>query len=129
MTDDGMGGFTSAGREMVFDSYDLLRRAGATEIQLRYQDDEAPVLWLMYARFQPAGHPTVEHVAAGLNPVSAIVALLAEAVDGGQCVACKRPTALVELGDEALPVPVSLVCQLRHVPGQGWVKGCQAATN
>lgn len=85
---------------------DLVRRTGATEVQIRYQDDEQPVVWLAVARHKMlAGRPVRDthpdgelywSAAAGMAPYAAVMALCETLVDGGTCIHCHRPTGFTE---------------------------------
>lgn len=66
---------------------DMLRRTGANEVQIRYSDDEHPVVWIAVAQWR--GH---WEAGAGMHPSHALFALCAEVIDGGTCKHCKRPT-------------------------------------
>ena len=69
---------------------DLVRRTGAKQVQVRYQDDEEPTVWIAVALY---ADERVE-VAAGMNPVRAMLRLCETLVDGGICTHCHRPTGL-----------------------------------
>lgn len=75
--------------------YDLLGRTGAREVQLRYSDDEQPVVWFAVATFRT---PLIERweTAAGHDPVQALQRLAAEIIDGAECAHCGRPTIFNE---------------------------------
>lgn len=72
-------------------------RTGATALQLRYSDDERPVVWM--AVVEHGGHYAV---GAGLHPEKALMEVLEELVDGGTCQHCQRPTAITRDFDEQL---------------------------
>lgn len=68
----------------------LIGRTGAAHFQLRYSDDEKPVVWMAVAVYRE----DLAEVDASLDPVRAVLRLAERLVDGGQCVHCKRPTGL-----------------------------------
>jgi hypothetical protein len=73
---------------------DFLRRTGARQIQVRYSDDEMPVVWFVVASYDganPTGTKGVETDAA-LSPTAAVLRLCERLADGGQCTHCGRPT-------------------------------------
>lgn len=70
---------------------DLLRRTGMSEFQIRYSDDEKPVVWLAVGRWGRNGKDAHE-VACALNPVRAVLRLCEQIVDGGSCTHCNRLT-------------------------------------
>lgn len=92
---------------------DVVRRTGASEIQIRYQDDEQPTVWVACAKhFQVGGVPVVEgtpgaalawEAAGGMSPYRAVYRLAESLIDGGYCAHCKRGSGIAdELGDMPL---------------------------
>ncbi len=88
---------------------DVVRRCGARETQIRYQDDEEPMVWMAVAGFHrgPDGIPTEGEpnswvVGAALDPMAAVFDLCDELVDGGKCVHCGRPTGFHPSFEEML---------------------------
>ena len=79
---------------------DLLHRTGLVEFQMRFQDDEKPIVWIALGRWRPEpayGRPKGHwETASALHPVEALLRLCAQSIDGGQCVHCHRPTGFVE---------------------------------
>lgn len=105
-------------------SISMIGRLGAADWQLRYQDDEQPVVWMALASFERDGG-VVHEVAAALNPERAAFRLLELLVDGGQCQHCQRPTGVTDdfagemLADE-------LVCWYRFDPElKTFRRGCE----
>lgn len=82
---------------------DMIRRTGARTFQCRYQDDEPPTVWVAIAEHVhgPDGIPVPapQHgkqtwsVAAGLHPVTAVLRLCEQLIDGGICAHCNKGTA------------------------------------
>lgn len=84
---------------------DMLRRCGAREVQVRFQDDEQPVVWNVVGRFVLTTQGAVEawEVGAGFSPWGAAEALLERVIDGGRCVHCGKPAGFTtEWGDQPL---------------------------
>jgi hypothetical protein len=86
---------------------DLARRVGARTFQLRYSDDEEPVVWMAVAGFsQRNGRPVASGkvnahvVGAALEPVGAVLSLLDELIDGAECQHCHRPAGVAHDLDE-----------------------------
>lgn len=76
---------------------DLLRRTGAKQFQVRYSDDEEPVVWIAASSWQGKNPLTGKdrerwEVAGGLDPTVAIMRLCEQVIDGGQCQHCGKPT-------------------------------------
>lgn len=67
---------------------EFIRRTGATAVQVRFSDDEQPVVWFVVAEYQ-AG---VYEVAASTNPVRAALRLCERLADGSQCAYCGKMT-------------------------------------
>jgi hypothetical protein len=92
--------------ERFVPAVDMVRRTGAAAFSMRYQDDEAPVVWMAIAEYHwldnlpvTADTPGAEHrweVAAALVPIEAVFRLLAQLIDGGTCAHCTKPTAFME---------------------------------
>lgn len=75
---------------------DLLHRTGIKTFQIRFSDDEKPIVWMAIAEWNGEKY----EAAASLHPTIAIFRLLAQVLDGGQCTHCKRPTGFSEDTDE-----------------------------
>lgn len=67
---------------------DLLRRTGAQFTQIRYHDDQEPIVWFVVASYSD-GRSEVD---AAFDPERAILRLCERVIDGGVCVHCERPT-------------------------------------
>jgi hypothetical protein len=86
---------------------DLIRRAGAREIQLRYDDVQAPIVWVATAGFsiidgKPSarGKINAHQAGGGLDPLLAIFALCRACLDRqGKCTRCGRSTMFDETFD------------------------------
>jgi ribosomal protein S12 methylthiotransferase accessory factor YcaO len=86
---------------------DLARRMGMREFQLRYSDDEQPVIWMAVASFSArngrpvsTGKINAHSVGAALDPAEAVMRLLDELGDGATCTHCQRPTGVAHDLDE-----------------------------
>lgn len=83
---------------------DLVRRNGAREVQLRYDDEQHPTVWVAVAGFsiadgKPVGRGRINaHQAAGaLGPLEAVFALCRACLDRrGVCAHCGRNTMFDE---------------------------------
>lgn len=67
----------------------MIGRTGAGEFQIRYCDEEQPVVWMAMA-YWPT-HKTWE-VAAAMHPERAVFRLCEQIIDGGTCTHCGKPT-------------------------------------
>lgn len=92
---------------------DMARRTGSIEFQLRYSDDAEPTVWVAVATHNigvnglpapPAEPGEITHTAAGgLTPLSAVLRLCDQLIDGGQCAHCGKPSAFDHGTASALP--------------------------
>lgn len=89
----------------LFAAVDMLGRTGADSVQFRFSDDEQPTVWIVVGLWGDRAE-----AAAGMGPVTAILRLCEEIVDGGSCTHCGRIAAfeadLVETG----PLMDGLLC-------------------
>jgi hypothetical protein len=103
---------------------DLIGRTGATSWQLRYSDDEEPVVWMAVASYDRHGAVHYE-AAAALAPAAAVFRLCAQLMDGGQCTHCRRPSGFSEDLDD-LPAG-DLVCWYQWDPERAtFRRGCES---
>lgn len=66
---------------------DLIGRTGAQQFQVRYCEEEAPVVWMALARWHG-----VWEVGSAMGPLEAIFRLCDQVIDGGTCTHCHKPT-------------------------------------
>ena len=66
---------------------DLLRRTGSAEFQIRYCDEEKPVVWVAAARWGKRWE-----TGAAMDPVLAVFRLCNQVIEGGTCTHCHHPT-------------------------------------
>jgi hypothetical protein len=106
---------------MLVAAVKLIGRTGATGWQLRYSDDEQPVIWAAVAEYQGR-----YEVAAALDPLRATLRLCERLIDGGQCTHCKRPTGFSQDVDE---MPANqLACWYQWDPELAtFRRGCEGA--
>lgn len=112
---------------------DLLRRTGMREFQIRYSDDEQPVVWMAVASYSgrdgrpvASGKINAHKVGAALNPVAAIFALCDQVIDGSMCAHCGRPAGFVK--DLEATILDAYVCWYQWDPETAkFMRGCEAA--
>lgn len=107
-----------SGDDRMTAAVDLIGRTGAAEFQLRYSDDEQPVIWMAAARWKDRWE-----AAGAMSPQRAVFRLAETAIDGGTCQHCGRPSGFEPSGD---PMPLdNLVCWYQYDPGaRKFAKGC-----
>jgi len=99
----------------------LIGRTGADEFQIRYSDDDEPVVWMAVATYKEKG----SEVAAGLNPLTAVLRLAETLVDGGTCTHCKRPSGLDPNSFEKMPAD-DIICWYQFDPElKTFRRGCE----
>lgn len=69
---------------------ELLKKGGAEEVQIRYSDDEKPVVWMCVVRMRNGVH----EAAGGMTPLVAMTRLCEETFDGGLCAHCGKPCGI-----------------------------------
>ena len=106
---------------------DLLRRTGAQWVQIRYSDDEQPVIWMVAASWDHA-LARGEDAGAGMSPLQASMRLLDQIVDGGQCRHCERPTGVTDDWRGEMPL-AEHVCWYRYDPEtESFRRSCEGET-
>ena len=98
----------------------FIGRTGAASVQIRYCEEEQPVLWMTVATYRGGRH----EVDAALDPVRSTLRLCERLADGGQCRHCKRPSGFDPDSLDSLPLD-KLVCWYQFDPGtRKFVRGC-----
>lgn len=72
---------------------EFIRRTGAQQIQIRYSDDEEPIIWFivaLYPKNGPAGFNAVETDSSASSPLRAVLRLCERLCDGGRCAHCHK---------------------------------------
>jgi hypothetical protein len=90
----------------------LIGRTGARSFQIRYSDDEDPVVWMAVGEWfmGPDGRPVGKggkqafEAAAAMNPLQAVLRLLDQVIDGGFCDHCKRPSGVTDHWESKMPL-------------------------
>lgn len=109
----------------------MIGRTGATQVQIRYSDDEQPVVWFLVAAYKSAetrvrsrsgnpakrsGLPEMVYESASANdPIEASYRLLERLMDGGFCTHCKRPTGVNRDWQDEMPAN-KLICWYVYDP-------------
>lgn len=86
----------------------LIGRTGASEFQIRYDDEQVPVIWVALAGYKSTDEslppaPGMRYECdASVDPVRAVLRLCERLIDGGECQHCHRPTIFVPDTDTSL---------------------------
>lgn len=98
---------------------ELVRRCGAGGFQIRWsgrpesggaeydEGDPVPVVWIAIADFTGASSSAQldgYETAAGMTPLTAVLRLADQLVDGAICLHCKRPTGVSHDFGDAMPL-------------------------
>src|SRR5688500_2591364 len=67
----------------------LLGRTGARAVQIRYDDDPQPTVWVVDVEYRDG-----RECAGGMTPLAAVLRLLDLLIDGGTCTHCRRPSGV-----------------------------------
>jgi hypothetical protein len=125
-------GFTPEVQDRLVACVDLIGRTGATDFQIRYSDDEQPVVWIAVAKYRRrAGRdePTLtrHETAAALRPDQAAFRLVEALVDGGQCQHCRKPTGVLDDWSQEPPLAaLGVVCWYTYDPElKTYRRGCE----
>jgi hypothetical protein len=106
---------------------EFLRRTGARQVQVRYSDDEDPVVWFVVAIFDGKNPSKAEgyEVAAGFGPLPAALRLCEKLADGSQCMHCKRPIGFEP--ELLLTMPANkMICWYQYDPElKTFRRGCE----
>jgi hypothetical protein len=112
-------------------AFDVLRRTGARDVQVRYSDDEKPVVWFVVAGYsmrdgRPRGNGKVNtyEVGAALDPTQAAFRLCAQVCDGATCANCGRMAGFSENPD-AMPGDKIICWWVWDPEVKKFVQGCQ----
>jgi hypothetical protein len=102
---------------------DLVGRTGAKSFQMRYCEEEKPVIWMAIGEWIRENKSVFE-VGASTNPLVALFRLLDEVIDGGICTYCGKPTGFEESVD---PMPLDqVVCWYQWDPERKvFRRGCE----
>ena len=95
-----VSGLTPENEAKVLAGVHLIGRTGATNVQIRFSDEETPVVWMAVAIYESGAEAD-----GGLDPVTALMRLCERLVDGGECKHCHKPTAFYE---DLIEVPTLL---------------------
>lgn len=86
----------------------FIGRTGAAGFQIRFHDDEMPIVWIALALY-PDGKA---EAAAAIHPTKAVLRLCESLGDGGTCAHCMRPAGFIPGPPDIAP----------DMPGICWVR-------
>ena len=118
---------SQSSKDKLLAAIEFIRRTGASQVQVRYSDDEQPIIWFVVAVYDgknPAKITGVE-VDASTSPIRAALRLCERLADGGECQHCGRPTGLEP--DLLLTMPFNdKICWYQYDPElKKFRRGCE----
>lgn len=125
--------------ELMLAIMKLLERSGMKEFQIRYDEEQKPVVWVAVALFKrPAlrlpgkglaeeKSNTGSQCGCGFTPIGAVRDLAENAVTGGTCTHCGRMIE-VNFGDDEPAFPPTMVCYRKYDPeAKEFKRSCDSA--
>ena len=106
---------------------DFIQRTGATQVQVRYSDDEKPDLWMVVALYNKKNPLGIEgfEVDASSTPLRAALRLCERLADGGLCTHCNRRIGLEPDSISTMPMN-KLICWYQYDPElKTFRRGCE----
>jgi hypothetical protein len=83
-------------------------RTGATSFQIRYDDEQDPVIWVCVAEYR-VRDAVAYKTGSGITPGAAAVALASDIADGGTCAHCGKPSGATD--DWSVEMPLAdVIC-------------------
>jgi hypothetical protein len=108
-------------KEKLLAAIDMIRRTGAQQVQVRYSDDEEPIVWFVVAGYDFG----IFEVDASANPVRAALRLCERLVDGSQCTHCGRPAGFEPDSIKTMPLNTAF-CWYQYDPeNKIFRRGCE----
>jgi hypothetical protein len=124
MTDDPMTADFEPSPKFIA-AFDLLGRSGATQFQIRYCDDQQPVIWMAAVSYKRSGTAFWE-AAGATDPETATLRLCEIMIDVGICTHCHRGTGFVPDLDEMPTVMGIDICWYQWDPELAtFRRGCE----
>lgn len=114
---------------------DVIRRSGAAEVQIRYDDEQDPLVWVAVVGHKIiGGQPTSRGkvntyaVAAAFDPLSALYKLAEEVMDGGFCTHCQRTTGISDDWTAELPLEDAICWYVYDPENKTFRRSCEGDT-
>lgn len=105
----------------------FIRRTGASQVQIRYSDDNEPTIWFVVAVYLKTGPIGIEkiEVDASTNPEHAALRLCERLADGGICGHCGRTTGFEPIQLWRMPFD-DVICWYQYDPElRTFRRGCE----
>lgn len=103
---------------------EFIRRTGAKSVQVRYSDDEQPVIWFVAVEYLTPTESRWE-AAAGFDALEAALRFCEHVADGGMCVHCHRRTGFEPKSLGRMPFD-DVICWYQYDPElKTFRRGCE----
>lgn len=99
---------------------DLLHRTGSMEFQIRYDEEQDPIVWVAVGRWGE----TYE-AAGAMTPLKAVTRLLEAAMDGGTCAYCTKPTGVTTDWRNEMPLGDHVCWWIYDPETEKFRRGCE----
>lgn len=100
---------------------DLIGRTGAKNVQIRYDDDPEPTVWVVDAEW-----PQGREAAGALSPAEAAIRLADQVVS--LCAHCGRPAGVTEEWSEEMPLALLLCWYVYDPETKLFRRSCEGET-
>lgn len=107
---------------------DLIGRTGAKSVQVRYSDDEQPIVWMVVGEF-PTPNGWQFEVAAAMGPLRAALRLLETAMDGGSCAHCGKASGVWEDWQDTPPAGAVICWYVFDPETSKFRRSCEGETS
>lgn len=114
-------------KAMITAAADMLGRTGIKQLQIRYSDDEEPTVWFAVGKWPAKSGGEGYETASAMEPLRAVLRLCEQAMDGGQCQHCHRPSGFEPDSIATMPVD-QLICWYQYDPElRTFRRGCEGS--
>lgn len=114
---------------------DVIRRSGAAEIQIRYDEEQKPIVWVAVAghkmrhgRPVSVGKVNRYETASGMDPLTACYRLAEILFDGSECTHCGRSTGITNDWTAKLPLPEHICWYVYDPEMKTFRRSCEGDT-
>lgn len=103
---------------------DMIGRSGGKSFQLRYDDEQEPVVWVAVAELRGG----LWECAGGRDPLQAAVRLLEELYDGGWCGHCGKASGVTLDWSSDMPLADAVCWHVYDPETQKFRRSCEGET-
>jgi hypothetical protein len=114
---------------------DVIRRSGAAEFQIRYDDEQDPIVWVAVVghkmhngRPRTVGKVNHYEAAGAMSPLAACYRLAEILFDGGECAHCHRPTGISDDWTAEMPHAAHICWYIYDPENETFRRSCEGET-